>query len=165
MHLYNSIVVSKETLNVFPLISVDEAGVGISAAMDRLIETEDWNRGSRRLEDPCAIVSLENIWLESYLNTIASDTPPAWRERKLIGHRSEAMSVITYKYESYADYFLDSCEQQPRPERHLKLITHHLTNPVILTLHLLPVLLKRLSRMMQDAISSYSTRSAASYHQ
>lgn len=41
MHLYNSIVVSKETLNVFPLISVDEAGVGISAAMDRLIETED----------------------------------------------------------------------------------------------------------------------------
>jgi THO complex subunit 2 len=41
MHLYNSIVVSKEILDVFPLISVDEAGIGISAAMDRLIETED----------------------------------------------------------------------------------------------------------------------------
>jgi THO complex subunit 2 len=41
MHLYNSIVVLKEILDVFPLISVNEAGIGISAAMDRLIETED----------------------------------------------------------------------------------------------------------------------------
>jgi THO complex subunit 2 len=41
MHVYNSIVVLKEILDVFPLISVNEAGVGINAAVDRLIETED----------------------------------------------------------------------------------------------------------------------------
>jgi len=37
MHVYNSIVVLKEVL---PLISVNEAGVGINGAMDHLIETE-----------------------------------------------------------------------------------------------------------------------------
>jgi THO complex subunit 2 len=41
MHVYNSIVVLKETLDVFPLISVNEAGVGINSVIDRLIETED----------------------------------------------------------------------------------------------------------------------------
>lgn len=41
MHVYNSIVVLKEILDVFPLMSVNEAGVGINAAMDCLIETED----------------------------------------------------------------------------------------------------------------------------
>ncbi len=41
MHVYNTIIVLKEILEFFPLISVNEAGVGINAAMDRLIETED----------------------------------------------------------------------------------------------------------------------------
>jgi THO complex subunit 2 len=41
MHVYNSIVVLKEVLDVFPLISVNEAGVSINTAMDRLIEKED----------------------------------------------------------------------------------------------------------------------------
>ena len=41
MHVYNSIVVLKEVLGVFLLISVSDAGVSINAAMDHLIETED----------------------------------------------------------------------------------------------------------------------------
>lgn len=47
MHVYNAIVVLKEILEVFPLISVNEAGVGINAAVDRLIETE--GRGDLRI--------------------------------------------------------------------------------------------------------------------
>jgi len=40
MHVYNAIVVLKEILDVFPLASVGEAGVGIHAAVERLVETE-----------------------------------------------------------------------------------------------------------------------------
>ncbi|KAF9534975.1 transcription factor/nuclear export subunit protein 2-domain-containing protein [Crepidotus variabilis] len=40
MHVYNSIVVLKEILDVFPLASVNDTGTHINAAMDRLVETE-----------------------------------------------------------------------------------------------------------------------------
>lgn len=40
MHVYNSIVVLKEILEVFPLVSVNDAGASINQAMDDLIETE-----------------------------------------------------------------------------------------------------------------------------
>ena len=39
--MYNAIVVLKEILDVFPLISVLDVGASIDAAMDRFIETEE----------------------------------------------------------------------------------------------------------------------------
>lgn len=41
MHVYNSIIVLKEILPVFPLASVTDTGAAIDASMDKLLETED----------------------------------------------------------------------------------------------------------------------------
>lgn len=41
MHVYNSIVVLKEVLDVFPLASVNDYGPAINAAINRLIEVEE----------------------------------------------------------------------------------------------------------------------------
>lgn len=70
MHIY-SIVVSKENLDVFLLISVSDATIDSNVTVDCLIETED--RGD--LKDPCAIISLTVFQLcVVEFNIIASGT-------------------------------------------------------------------------------------------
>lgn len=41
MHVYNSIIVLKEILPVFPLADVTNVGAEIEAVIDKLIEAED----------------------------------------------------------------------------------------------------------------------------
>ena len=41
MHVYNTIIVMKEILDVFPLATINDAGPSINAAVDRLLETEE----------------------------------------------------------------------------------------------------------------------------
>jgi THO complex subunit 2 len=41
MHVYNAIVVMKEILDVFPLVSVNDCGAAINSAINRLVESEE----------------------------------------------------------------------------------------------------------------------------
>jgi len=41
MHVYNAIVVMKEILDVFPLVSVNDCGAAVNSAINRLVESEE----------------------------------------------------------------------------------------------------------------------------